>query len=77
MLPSENELDNLLATPMLKPPADFANTILQKIENIPMHVLQTVSNQRTKTTKQLKVVLLNLTKVAAFVLGIMLATAAV
>lgn len=77
MLPSEKELDSLLAAPMLKPPANFVNNILQSVENIPIQVFQAASNQRAQTAKQLKVVMLYLTKITTFVLGIMLATAAV
>jgi hypothetical protein len=75
----EKQLDRLFDAPILKPPADFLEKVMRQVENAPSAQLlrQGVVNQHIKAKNKLKVVALNMTKLAAFVFGIMLATAAV
>jgi hypothetical protein len=75
----EKELDRLFDAPLLQPPADFLTKVMSQVENIPSAQLlrQGVVNQHSKAKNQRRVVALNLTKLAAFVFGIMLATAVV
>jgi hypothetical protein len=75
----EKDLDRLFDAPILKPPADFLETVMRQVENAPSTQLlrQGVVNQQIKAKNKLKTVALNMTKLAAFVFGIMLATAAI
>ncbi|MEN9982485.1 MAG: hypothetical protein RI918_454 [Pseudomonadota bacterium] len=75
----EKELDLLLNTSILKPPDDFLNKVMRQVENAPsaQFLRQGVVHQHIQAKNQLKIAALNLTKLAAFVFGIMLATAAV
>jgi hypothetical protein len=75
----EKELERLLDAPILKPPFDFLDNVMREVENVPsaQFLRQGVVNQHVKAKNKLKVVALNMTKLAAFVFGIMLATAAV
>jgi hypothetical protein len=73
----EKELDRLFDAPILKPPAVFLDKVMWQVENSPSPLWQAAASQRVQANKQLKVVALQLTKIAAFVFGIMLATAAV
>ena len=79
MLPSEKEFDRLFDVPTLKPPADFSDKVMRQVDNTPSAQLASrgTTSQHTQANKQLKIIALNLAKVAAFVFGIMLATAAV
>lgn len=77
MLPSEKEFDRLFDAPTLKPPADFLDKVMRQVENSPSPLWQAAAGQRVQANKQLKIAVLNLAKIAAFVFGIMLATAAV
>jgi hypothetical protein len=77
MLPSEKEFDRLFDAPTMKPPADFLDKVMRQVENSPSPLWQAAASQRVQANKQLKIVVLKLTKIAAFVFGIMLATAAV
>jgi hypothetical protein len=75
----EKELDRLFDAPILKPPADFLEKVMRQVENAPsaQFLRQGVVHQHIQAKNQLKIAALNLTKLAAFVFGIMLATAAV
>jgi hypothetical protein len=75
----EKELDRLFNTPILKPPADFLDRVMSQVENSSsvQFLRKGAEFQHNKVKKQLKVVVLNLIKVAAFVFGILMATAAV
>jgi hypothetical protein len=75
----EKDLDRLFDAPILKPPADFLETVMRQVEYAPSTQLlrQGVVNQQIKAKNKLKTVALNMTKLAAFVFGIMLATAAI
>jgi hypothetical protein len=75
----EKELDRLFDAPLLQPPADFLTKVMRQVDNISSAQLlkQGVVHQHKQVKTQLKVVALNVTKLAAFVFGIMLATAAV
>ena len=75
----EKELDRLLDTPIMKPPADFLNKVMLQVENISsaQFLRQGLVHQHVQAKNHLKIVALNLTKLAAFVFGILLATAAV
>ncbi len=75
----EKELDLLLNASILKPPDDFLNKVMRQVENAPsaQFLRQGVVHQHIQAKNQLKIAALNLTKLAAFVFGIMLATAAV
>ena len=74
----EKELDLLLNASIRKPPADFLNKVMRQVENAPsaQFLRQGVVHQHSQAKNQLKIVALNLTKLAAFVFGILLATAA-
>ena len=78
MPPSEKEFDRLFDEPILKPPVDFLNKVMQHVDNTPSAQVawRGAANQHNHANKQLKIIALNLAKVAAFVFGIMLATAA-
>lgn len=75
----EKELELLLNASILKPPADFLNKVMRQVDNTPsaQFLQQVVAHQHSQAKNQLKTVALNLTKLAAFVFGILLATAAV
>ena len=75
----EKEPELLLNASILKPPADFLNKVMQQVNNTPsaQFLQQAIAHQHIQATNQLKIVALNLTKLAAFVFGVMLATAAV
>ena len=75
----EKELDLLLNASILKPPADFLDKVMRQVDNAPsaQFLQQVIAHQHIQAKNQLKTVALNLTKLAAFVFGIMLATAAV
>lgn len=75
----EKELDLLLNASILKSPDDFLNKVMRQVENAPsaQFLRQGVVHQHIQAKNQLKIAALNLTKLAAFVFGIMLATAAV
>jgi hypothetical protein len=75
----EKELDLLLDAPLLKPPADFLTKVMLQVENISSAqlLMHGVVHKKTQVRNQLKVLALQITKLAAFVVGIMLATAAV
>ena len=75
----EKELDLLLNASILKPPADFLDKVMRQVDNAPsaQFLRQGVVHQHIQAKNQLKIAALNLTKLAAFVFGIMLATAAV
>lgn len=75
----EKELDLLLNASILKSPDDFLNKVMRQVENAPsaQFLRQGVVHQPIQAKNQLKIAALNLTKLAAFVFGIMLATAAV
>jgi hypothetical protein len=77
MQPNEKEFDRLFDAPTLKPPVDFLDKVMRQVENSPSPLWQAAAGQRVQANKQLKVVALKLTKIAAFLFGIMLATAAV
>jgi hypothetical protein len=75
----EKELDLLLNASILKPSADFLDKVMRQVDNVPsaQFLRQGIVYQHNQAKNQLKTVALNLTKLAAFVFGIMLATAAV
>jgi hypothetical protein len=75
----EKALDRLLNGSILKPPADFLDKVMRDVEHTPtaQFLRREVVNQHVKAKNKLKVVALNMTKLAAFVFGIMVATAAV
>jgi hypothetical protein len=75
----EKELDRLFDAPILNPPFDFLDKVMRQVENVPsaQFLRQGVVYQHVKAKNNLKVVALNMTKLAAFVFGVMLATAAV
>ena len=70
MLPSEKEFDRLFNAPTLKPPADFLDKVMRQVENSPSPLWQAAAGQRVQANKQLKIVALNLAKIAAFVTGV-------
>jgi hypothetical protein len=79
MTKHEKALDRLFDAPILKPPVDFLDKVMRQVEDVPsaQFLRQGLVNQHVTAKKKRQVVTLNMTKLAAFVFGIMLATAAV
>lgn len=92
MQPTEKDLDQLLAAPQLRPPADFARQVMRRVYDLPSPFPATASANAPRAVSaasrrapwrrwlqalsKRRIGILSLPQLLAFVFGIMLATAA-